>query len=510
MTLDDDKSIYVGGLPYDCTQEDLRRAFDLYGAIVDVKIINDRQVGGKCYGFVTFRNPRSAVDAIMDMNGRKIGGRAVRVNEVHTRGGRPNFQRENFHRNADRDDDWERGRERERDHIQDRDHYLDRNNERFRDRDRQRERETDFERGRDFDRARAHSLDRDRDRDREDDDHERAWERNRDREVDRDMDWNGDRDLDKNKDHDIDKELDKEQQPRQRHGLIDWTILVLDQAQNKIFFLDLNMHVSKHQIARLESNIYSFSCQVKEQLELSIQRREELQKEVFHSLLTIVGEKVEEKQQLVSDLQKKSQKLEDALAAAKKLTSQRHSMLMQLRASFIRAQDFAERLKSSEQELQSLVDAVMFEVDMGEDAGARDGLSYANGQTCRRLFFPVIYYNWRKDAGKIRFFYHISIEKIFDIIRRVGSRFLICHVADGWYLRKFEPLLPWPFPKSCNSQPAIKTEGKGFNSRSHTTSGIKILDECSSSCHTEDRGAQNPISPPLPPPPSEEKEDENC
>ncbi|CAL9773010.1 unnamed protein product [Musa acuminata subsp. burmannicoides] len=402
MTLDDDKSIYVGGLPYDCTQEDLRRAFDLYGAIVDVKvrllpylrhtfylhfsrlwlillgIINDRQVGGKCYGFVTFRNPRSAVDAIMDMNGRKIGGRAVRVNEVHTRGGRPNFQRENFHRNADRDDDWERGRERERDHIQDRDHYLDRSNERFRDRDRQRERETDFERGRDFDRARAHSLDRDRDR--EDDDHERAWERNRDREADRDMDWNGDRDLDKNKDHDIDKELDKEQQPRQRHGFIDWTILVLDQAQNKIFFLDLNMHVSKHQIVRLESNIYPFSCQVKEQLELSIQRREELQKEVFHSLLTIVGEKVEERQQLVSDLQKKSQKLEDALAAAKKLTSQRHSMLMQLRACFIRAQDFAERLKSSEQELQSLVDAAMFEVDMGEDAGARDGPSYANGQ----------------------------------------------------------------------------------------------------------------------------------
>lgn len=147
---------------------------------------------------------------------QKIGGRVVRVNEVHTRGGRPNFHRENFHRNADRDDDWERGRERERDHIQDRDHYLDRNNERFRDRDRQRERETDFERGRDFDRARAHSLDRDRDR--EDDDHERPWERNRDREADRDMDWNGDRDLDKNKDHDIDKELDKEQQPRQRHG----------------------------------------------------------------------------------------------------------------------------------------------------------------------------------------------------------------------------------------------------------------------------------------------------
>ncbi|RRT85108.1 hypothetical protein B296_00000558, partial [Ensete ventricosum] len=58
--------------------------------------------------------------------------------------------------------------------------------------------------------------------------------------------------------------------------------------------------------------------------------------------LTIVGEKVEEKQQLVSDLQKKSQK-KDIIVSFPTL---------QLRACFIRAQDFAERLKSSEQELQ--------------------------------------------------------------------------------------------------------------------------------------------------------------
>lgn len=34
------------------------------------QIINERGVGGKCYGFVTFTNPRSAIDAINDMNGR--------------------------------------------------------------------------------------------------------------------------------------------------------------------------------------------------------------------------------------------------------------------------------------------------------------------------------------------------------------------------------------------------------------------------------------------------------
>ncbi|WOL09013.1 glycine-rich RNA-binding protein RZ1B-like [Canna indica] len=353
MTVDDEKSVYVGGLPYDCTQEDLRRAFDLYGAIVDVKIINDRQVGGKCYGFVTFRNPRSAVDAIMDMNGRqKIGGRVVRVNEVHTRGGRPTFHRENFHRDADRDDDWERGRERDRDHMRDRDHYLDRNIERSQDRNREREREADFEHGRDFDRARGHPMDQRRDR--EDDDHERRGDRARDWERDRDMDWDHDRDLDKSIDRDGGKEMDKEQQPRQRNGA----------------------DLSDHQSRDLTSNSSDeYRGQVKEQLELSIQRREELQKEI-----TLVGEKVEENQLLISDLQKKSQKLEDALAAARKLTSHRQSMLIKLHSCFLRSQDFAERLKSSEQELHSLVNVAIGEGDMGEDASARDGSVYANGQ----------------------------------------------------------------------------------------------------------------------------------
>ncbi|XP_074578753.1 uncharacterized protein LOC141835223 [Curcuma longa] len=356
MTLDDEKSVYVGGLPYECTQEDLRRAFDLYGAIVDVKIINDRQVGGKCYGFVTFRNPRSAVDAIVDMNGRKIGGRVVRVNEVHTRGGRPNFHRENFHRDAD--DDWDRGRERERerDHLHDRNHFLDRNSERSQDNNRDRDRESDFERGRDFIRARERLVDQERDR--EDEDHERRGDRDRDWERDHNMDWDRDRDLDKPKDLDEGKLMDKEQQSRQRHS----TGTTDHQSR------DISSHSSDDYRNQVRQ-------EVKEQLEVSVQRREELENEI-----TIIGDKVEEKKLVISDLQKKHQKLEDALAAAKKLTSQRQSMLIKLQSCYLRSQDFADRLKSSQQELESLVDAAISEVDVGEDANARDGSVYANGK----------------------------------------------------------------------------------------------------------------------------------
>lgn len=39
MTLDDDSSIYVGGLPYGATDETIRTVFNLYGAILDVKVV---------------------------------------------------------------------------------------------------------------------------------------------------------------------------------------------------------------------------------------------------------------------------------------------------------------------------------------------------------------------------------------------------------------------------------------------------------------------------------------
>ncbi|CAO2840759.1 unnamed protein product [Amaranthus hypochondriacus] len=38
MMVDDENSIFVGGLPYECTKAQLRRAFELYGSIVSVKV----------------------------------------------------------------------------------------------------------------------------------------------------------------------------------------------------------------------------------------------------------------------------------------------------------------------------------------------------------------------------------------------------------------------------------------------------------------------------------------
>ena len=38
MTIDDESSVYVGGLPYDATEETVRRVFELYGNVIAVKV----------------------------------------------------------------------------------------------------------------------------------------------------------------------------------------------------------------------------------------------------------------------------------------------------------------------------------------------------------------------------------------------------------------------------------------------------------------------------------------
>ncbi|EPS69711.1 hypothetical protein M569_05055, partial [Genlisea aurea] len=151
MTIDDNSSIYVGGLPYEVTEESLRRVFYVYGAVLAVKIINDRSVGGKCYGFVTFANPRSATQAIKEMDGKTIDGRVVKVNGVRTRGGRPNFDhdfpRHDFERNVGSEGDRERGRDDDDDEDDDDDY--ERQHLRFGRRRRPQEHDRNHERGRD-------------------------------------------------------------------------------------------------------------------------------------------------------------------------------------------------------------------------------------------------------------------------------------------------------------------------------------------------------------------------
>ena len=79
-------NIYVGNLPYEVTEEDLRQAFQSFGQVDAVNIIKDRYTGrSKGFGFVEMPSEAEARAAIEALNGQELKGRALKVNEARTR-----------------------------------------------------------------------------------------------------------------------------------------------------------------------------------------------------------------------------------------------------------------------------------------------------------------------------------------------------------------------------------------------------------------------------------------
>jgi len=78
--------IYVGNLPFQTTDVELRELFGQYGEVTDVTLITDRETGRpRGFGFVEMREDNSAREAIGAIDGKAIGGRNVKVNEARPR-----------------------------------------------------------------------------------------------------------------------------------------------------------------------------------------------------------------------------------------------------------------------------------------------------------------------------------------------------------------------------------------------------------------------------------------
>jgi RNA recognition motif-containing protein len=79
-------NIYVGNLSYGMTEGELRDAFSAYGEVASVKILMDRDTGrSRGFGFVEMPNQGEAETAISQLNGKELGGRALRINEARPR-----------------------------------------------------------------------------------------------------------------------------------------------------------------------------------------------------------------------------------------------------------------------------------------------------------------------------------------------------------------------------------------------------------------------------------------
>ena len=79
------KSIYVGNLSWNATEEQVQNLFAQYGTVNSVKLVSDRDTGrARGFGFVEMEDA-GALAAIEALNNFSFGGRTLRVNEAQPR-----------------------------------------------------------------------------------------------------------------------------------------------------------------------------------------------------------------------------------------------------------------------------------------------------------------------------------------------------------------------------------------------------------------------------------------
>jgi len=79
-------NIYVGNLPREASEDDLRKAFEAFGEVSTVKIITDKFTGDpRGFGFVEMSNSTEAQAAISGLDGKDLKGSNLRVNEARPR-----------------------------------------------------------------------------------------------------------------------------------------------------------------------------------------------------------------------------------------------------------------------------------------------------------------------------------------------------------------------------------------------------------------------------------------
>ena len=77
------KNLFVGNLSFQTTESDLTALFKGFGQVTRVHLAKDRETGrARGFAFVEMPNDEEAVKAITGLNGKELGGRALKVNEA--------------------------------------------------------------------------------------------------------------------------------------------------------------------------------------------------------------------------------------------------------------------------------------------------------------------------------------------------------------------------------------------------------------------------------------------
>lgn len=77
------KKLYVGSLPYETTDDQLKELFGQAGKVESANVITDKFSGrSKGFGFVEMSSDEEAEKAVKTLNGHQMGERTIVVNEA--------------------------------------------------------------------------------------------------------------------------------------------------------------------------------------------------------------------------------------------------------------------------------------------------------------------------------------------------------------------------------------------------------------------------------------------
>jgi cold-inducible RNA-binding protein len=80
------KNLFVGNMTFQTTEEELRSLFEPFGQVARVHIAIDRETRrSRGFGFVEMPNDTEAQQAMQALDGKDVGGRALKVNEARPR-----------------------------------------------------------------------------------------------------------------------------------------------------------------------------------------------------------------------------------------------------------------------------------------------------------------------------------------------------------------------------------------------------------------------------------------
>lgn len=84
--------MYVGNLPFNATEDDVRTLFSDYGTVTEVYLPMDRESGRpRGFAFVTMDSAMAMNEAIKGLNEQEYGGRNLTINEARPKEDRPAY-----------------------------------------------------------------------------------------------------------------------------------------------------------------------------------------------------------------------------------------------------------------------------------------------------------------------------------------------------------------------------------------------------------------------------------